>query len=170
MLADTQESSCVEAFERVLSHSPTLTTGQLFLHSCLHFLGLHLQARPTAVTRQSCGAVRRDCCKNYDLQYLSSFTIAIRVSVSSGSCCFLGLGAMMAARGKRPVQMHSACWRSTPSIEKEASALTKGSTCTLSHCQLPRATDWEPIAVACMSWVLHAWVVLSLVHFHVLDS
>ena len=23
---------------------PTLTTGQLFLHSCLHFLGLHLRA------------------------------------------------------------------------------------------------------------------------------
>ena len=23
-------------------HSPILTTGQLFLHSCLHFFGLHL--------------------------------------------------------------------------------------------------------------------------------
>lgn len=25
-------------------NAPTLTTGQLFLHSCLHFLGLHLRS------------------------------------------------------------------------------------------------------------------------------
>jgi hypothetical protein len=48
---------------------PTFTTGHDFLHSCLHFFGLHL----------------------------SSLTIAIRVNVSSGSSFFLAFGAILAA-------------------------------------------------------------------------
>ena len=42
-----QRSSEIQAILSLVltsTHSlPTLTTGQLFLHSCLHFLGLHLR-------------------------------------------------------------------------------------------------------------------------------
>jgi hypothetical protein len=93
--------------------SPIFTTGQLFLHSCRHFLGLHLQqhqsqGRQKAVSMRSFGirVLRQGlraamAAKNVFTAaldgsgaHLSPLTMAIRVSVSSTPLSFF-LGGIL---------------------------------------------------------------------------
>jgi hypothetical protein len=101
------------------AHAPTLTTGQLFLHSCRHFLGLHLHTArahggmvgaPAADAQPLLGALG-DCRQHaphagQHCTHLSSLTMAIRVSVSSGSLSFF-LGGCRARGGGRQASSSS---------------------------------------------------------------
>jgi hypothetical protein len=66
--------------------SPTLTTGQYFLHSCLHFLGLHLRAtgggerRPRGCSAGRAARARAATCPRSRWRYASA-------SPPAPSCC-----------------------------------------------------------------------------------